>query len=470
MAGPYDLVVIGGGPGGYVAAIRAAQLGMKVACVDKRGALGGTCLNVGCIPSKALLHSSHKFAEATAELARHGVKVGSVALDLATMMARKDEVVKGLTGGVALLLRKNKVESVEGTARIAAPDEVSVTANGAKSATQTLATRRILIATGSDSAKLPGIAIDETRIVSSTGALALAQVPKHLVVIGGGYIGLEMGSVWLRLGAKVTVVEFLDQILPNMDGEVARVMRRALEKQGMVFRTGHKVSSAKANASAVALVVEPAKGGAAETMEADIVLVAVGRVPYADGLGLAELGVERDNRGFIRVNGRFETNVPGIFAIGDVIPGPMLAHKAEDEGAVCAEMMAGQAGHIDYDAIPAVVYTWPEAASVGRTEESLKTDGIAYRVGKFPMTANSRARTTGDTEGLVKLLADAKTDRLIGAHIVAPDAGSMIAELALAMEFSASAEDVARTSHAHPTLAEAVKEAALAVAGRAIHI
>jgi dihydrolipoamide dehydrogenase len=289
-------------------------------------------------------------------------------------------------------------------------------------------------------------------------------------VIGGGYIGLEMGSVWLRLGAKVTVVEFLDQILPNMDGEVARVMRRALEKQGMVFRTGHKVSSAKANASAVALVVEPAKGGAAETMEADIVLVAVGRVPYADGLGLAELGVERDNRGFIRVNGRFETNVPGIFAIGDVIPGPMLAHKAEDEGAVCAEMMAGQAGHIDYDAIPAVVYTWPEAASVGRTEESLKTDGIAYRVGKFPMTANSRARTTGDTEGLVKLLADAKTDRLLGAHIVAPDAGSMIAELALAMEFSASAEDVARTSHAHPTLAEAVKEAALAVAGRAIHI
>ena len=470
MAGPYDLVVIGGGPGGYVAAIRAAQLGMKVACVDKRGTMGGTCLNVGCIPSKALLHSSHKFAEATAELARHGVKVGSVALDLATMMARKNEVVKGLTGGVALLLRKNKVESVEGTARIAAPDEVSVTANGAKSATQTLATRRILIATGSDSAKLPGIAIDETRIVSSTGALALGEVPKHLVVIGGGYIGLEMGSVWLRLGAKVTVVEFFDQILPNMDGEVARVMRRALEKQGMVFRTGHKVSSAKANASVVKLDVEPAKGGAPETMEADIVLVAVGRVPYTDGLGLAEIGVERDNRGFVRVNGRFETNVPGIFAIGDVIPGPMLAHKAEDEGAVCAEMMAGQAGHIDYDAIPAVVYTWPEAASVGRTEEQLKKDGIEYRAGKFPMTANSRARTTGDTEGLVKLLADAKTDRLIGAHIVAPDAGSMIAELALAMEFSASAEDVARTSHAHPTLAEAVKEAALAVAGRAIHI
>jgi dihydrolipoamide dehydrogenase len=459
----HDLVVIGGGPGGYVAAIRAAQLGMKVACVEKRGALGGTCLNVGCIPSKALLHSSHKFAEAKSDLAKHGVKLGKVDLDLAAMMARKDEVVKGLTGGIAGLFRKNKVEYVDGMGRIAAPGQVAV--NG-----KTLSCARILIATGSDSAKLPGIEIDEKRIVSSTGALALPEVPKHLVVVGGGYIGLEMGSVWGRLGAKVTVVEFLDRILPAMDAEVARVMRRALEKQGMEFRTGTKVASAKANASAVKLALEPAKGGDAEVMDADVVLIAVGRAPFTEGLGLEALGVARDNRGFLRVNERFETSVAGIFAIGDVIPGPMLAHKAEDEGVACAEFMAGQHPHIDYDAIPAVVYTWPEAASVGRTEEQLKTDGVDYRAGKFPMTANSRARANADTDGMVKLLADAKTDRLLGAHIVAPDAGTMIAELALAMEFSASAEDIARTSHAHPTLSEAVKEAALAVAGRAIHI
>jgi dihydrolipoyl dehydrogenase len=463
----YDLIVIGGGPGGYVAAIRAAQLGMKVACVEKRGALGGTCLNVGCIPSKALLHSSHKFAEAKDGLAAYGVKIAGASLDLGAMMARKDEVVKGLTGGIALLFRKNKVEYIDGLGRIAAPGQV-VVVNGKGEAT--LSASRILIATGSDSAKLPGIAIDETRIVTSTGALALAEVPNEMVVVGGGYIGLEMGSVWARLGAKVTVVEFLDSILPNMDAELARVMRRSLEKQGLAFRTGTKVASAKVDGKSVVLELEPAKGGGREKAAADIVLVAVGRVPYTEGLGLDALGVVRDNRGFVRVNERFETNVPGIFAIGDVIPGPMLAHKAGDEGVVCAEMMAGQAGHIDYDVIPAVVYTWPEAASVGRTEEQLKKDGIAYNTGKFPMTANSRARANGETEGLVKLLADAKTDRLLGAHIVAPDAGTMIAELALAIEFSASSEDIARTSHAHPTLNEAVREAALACAGRAIHI
>ncbi len=464
----YDLIVIGGGPGGYVAAIRAAQLGMKVACVEKRGALGGTCLNIGCIPSKALLQSSHKFAEAQHDLAAHGVKVTGAALDLATMMKRKDEVVKGLTDGVAFLFRKNKIDTIDATGRIAAPGQVAVTENGKSE--RTVSCGRILIATGSDSAKLPGIAVDEKRIVSSTGALALAEVPKRMVVVGGGYIGLEMGSVWARLGAEVTVVEFLASILPNMDAELARVMRRLLEKQGLAFRTGTKVASAKANTNDVALELEPAQGGDREKADAEIVLVAVGRTPFTEGLGLDALGVARDNRGFIRVDERFETNVPGIFAIGDVIPGPMLAHKAEDEGMVCAEMMAGQAGHIDYDAIPSVVYTWPEAASVGRTEEQLKKDGIAYNVGKFPMTANSRARANGETEGLVKLLADKKTDRLLGAHIVAPDAGTMIAELALAMEFSASSEDIARTSHAHPTLNEAVREAALACAGRAIHI
>ena len=459
----YDLVVIGAGPGGYVAAIRAAQLGMKVACVDKRGAWGGTCLNVGCIPSKALLHSSHKLAEAKSHFAAHGIKVSGVEADLGAMMKRKDEVVKGLTDGVGFLFKKNKIESIVGAAEIKAPGRVAVDG-------KTIAAKNILIATGSDVARLPGIEIDEKRIVSSTGALSLAKVPEHFVVVGGGYIGLEIGSVWLRLGSQVTVVEFLDQVLPNMDAEIARTMRRSLEKQGMAFKTGTKVAAAKANGAKVKLSLEPAKGGAAEAMDADVVLVAIGRVPYTEGLGLEALGVARDNRGYIRVNERFETNVPGLFANGDAIPGPMLAHKAEDEGTACVEIMAGQKPHIDYDAIPSVVYTWPEAASVGKTEEQLKKDGVEYRVGKFPLTANSRARANGETEGLVKLLADAKTDRLLGAHIVAGEAGTMIAELALAMEFSASAEDIARTCHAHPTLSEAVKEAALAVAGRAIHI
>jgi len=459
----YDLVVIGAGPGGYIAAIRAAQLGMKVACIDKRGTFGGTCLNVGCIPSKALLQSSHKLAEAKSHFAEHGITLGAVDVDLPTMMKRKDEVVKTLTSGVAGLFKKNKVDGIVGAATIKAPGQVAVDG-------KTLATKRILIATGSDVARLPGIEIDEKHIVSSTGALALAKVPGHFVVVGGGYIGLEMGSVWLRLGSKVTVVEFLDQVLPNMDSEIARLMRRSLEKQGMAFRTGTKVAAAKANGAKVKLSLEPAKGGAAETLDADVVLVAIGRVPFTEGLGIEALGVARDNRGYIRVNETFETSVPGIFAVGDAIPGPMLAHKAEEEGAICAEMMAGQKPHIDYDAIPSVVYTFPEAASVGKTEEQLKKDGIEYRVGKFPLTANARARTNGETEGLVKLLADAKTDRVLGAHIVAGEAGTMIAELALAMEFSASAEDIARTCHAHPTLSEAVKEAALAVAGRTLNI
>jgi dihydrolipoamide dehydrogenase len=435
----YDLVVIGAGPGGYIAAIRAAQLGMKVACIDKRSAFGGTCLNIGCIPSKALLQSSHKLAEAKSHFAEHGIKLGAVEVDLPTMMKRKDEVVKTLTSGIAGLFKKNKVDGIVGAATIKAPGQVAV--NGT-----TLATKRILIATGSDVARLPGIEIDEKRIVSSTGALALAKVPEHFVVVGGG------------------------QVLPNMDSEIARLMRRSLEKQGMAFRTGTKVAAAKANGAKVKLSLEPAKGGAAENLDADVVLVAIGRVPFTEGLGLEALGVARDNRGYIRVNETFETSVPGIFAIGDAIPGPMLAHKAEEEGAVCAEMMAGQKPHIDYDAIPSVVYTFPEAASVGKTEEQLKKDGIEYRVGKFPLTANARARTNGETEGLVKLLADAKTDRVLGAHIVASEAGTMIAELALAMEFSASAEDIARTCHAHPTLSEAVKEAALAVAGRTLNL
>lgn len=468
----YDLVVIGGGPGGYVAAIRAAQLGMTVACVDRRAVLGGTCLNVGCIPSKALLQSSEKFVEAGHALAAHGVKIAKVELDLDTMLSRKDRVVDGLTKGVGFLFKKNKVTQIHGTARITAPGRIHVSAADGGSDDRTLTCKHILIATGSESTPLPGVSVDEKTIVSSTGALSFPSVPKHLVVIGGGYIGLELGSVWGRLGAKVTVVEFLDRIVPTADGDVAAELMKALKKQGIDFRLSTKVTGAKNGKDGVSLTLEPATGGAADTLACDAVLVAIGRRPYTDGLGLDEVGVARDNRGFIKVNGRFETGVDGIYAIGDVIPGPMLAHKAEDEGYVCAEIMAGQSGHVDYDAIPAVVYTQPEAASVGRTEDQLKTDGVQYRVGKFPFMANSRARTSGeDGSGFVKILADAKTDRLLGAHIIGPDAGTMIAELALAMEFRASAEDVARTCHAHPTLNEAVKEAALAACGNgSIHV
>ena len=463
----FDLIIIGAGPGGYVAAIRAAQLGLKTACIEKRGTLGGTCLNVGCIPSKALLHSSEKFEEAQSHLAEHGVKVGKVELDLKTLMARKDKVVDGLTKGIAGLFKNNKVTGITGSARIVKPGEVVVSADG-KDTSYTA--DNIIIATGSAVTPLHGVEIDEDRIVSSTGALSLTKVPKHLVVVGGGYIGLEMGSVWRRLGSKVTVVEFLDAIVPNMDGEVGKAMHKTLAKQGMEFKLGTKVTGAKATKTKVALTVEPAAGGNAETIDCDIVLVSIGRVPFTANLGLAEIGVEMDKRGVIQVDNNFKTNIDGIYAIGDVIPGPMLAHKAEEEGIACVERLAGQATHINYDAIPSVVYTWPEAASVGKTEEQLKDAGIDYNKGNFPFMANSRARANGDSEGFAKILADAATDEVLGVHIIGPDAGTMIAELALAMEFGASSEDIARTCHAHPTLNEAVKEAALAVEGAPIHM
>ncbi|HKR20460.1 MAG TPA: dihydrolipoyl dehydrogenase [Stellaceae bacterium] len=469
MADAFDVIVIGAGPGGYVAAIRAAQLGMSVACVDKRDAPGGTCLNIGCIPSKALLQSSEHFAAAQHELAAHGVKVAGVTLDLKTMLARKDKVVADNTRGVEFLFRKNKVEYVKGAARLVARDRVSVTLNSGDRR-ELNAKKAIVLATGSDSANLPGVAVDEKRIVTSTGALALATVPAHLVVIGGGYIGLEMGSVWRRLGADVTVVEFLDRVTPGMDGELSAALQRSLERQGLKFRLGTKVVEAKAGKDGVALALESAKGGTRESLKADIVLVAVGRVPYTADLGLKEAGVALDDKGRIKVDGRFATNVSGVYAIGDAIAGPMLAHKASEEGVVLVETIAGGRPSLDYDAIPAVIYTWPEVASVGRTEEQLKQAGTAYKAGKFPFTANARARANGFTEGFVKILADAKTDRVLGVHIIGPDAGTMIGEAALAMEFAASAEDIARTVHAHPTLEEAVKEAALAVDGHAIHI
>jgi dihydrolipoamide dehydrogenase len=464
----FDLIVIGAGPGGYVAAIRGAQLGFKTACVEARETLGGTCLNVGCIPSKALLHSSELFEVARLDFETHGIKATGLKVDLPKMLKQKDEVVGGLVQGIEFLFKKNKVAWLKGKGSIAAPGSVKV--QPARGQAKTYAAKHILIATGSDTTPLPGVEIDEHRIVSSTGALGLPKVPKHLVVVGGGYIGLEMGSVWRRLGAKVTVVEFLDTILPSMDAEAAKHMQRLLAKQGMDFRLGTKVVAAKATNRGVSLTVAPAKGGDGEEIKCDTVLVAIGRVPFTQGLGLEEAGVETDERGRIKTDGGFRTSVPGIYAIGDVIAGPMLAHKAEEEGIAAVEAMAGQAAHVNYDAIPAVVYTYPEAASVGKTEEHLRQAGIAYAAGKFPFSANSRGRANHETDGFVKILADAGTDRVLGVHIVGPDAGTLIAELALAMEFGASAEDIARTSHAHPTLNEAVKEAALAVAGRAIHI
>ena len=464
---PLDLIVIGSGPGGYVAAIRAAQLGMTVACVEQHRALGGTCLNVGCIPSKALLQSSHHFEQAAHEFAAHGIKAAGVELDLATMMGRKDKVVADLTKGVAFLFKKNKVATIVGAGSIAAPGRVRITGDDGE---QDLAAKNILIATGSEVAALRGVTVDEQRIVSSTGALTLDRVPGHLVVVGGGFIGLELGSVWRRLGARVTVVEFLDQILTGMDGEVCKHMRRTLEKQGMTFRMATKVTGAEAAGDGVALVVEPRDGGEPKTIDADVVLVATGRIPYTDGLGLADAGVETDGRGFVTVDGNFQTTGPGIYAIGDVIGGAMLAHKAEDEGVAVAEILAGQSGHVNYGTIPGVVYTWPEVAAVGRTEEQLTEDGIAYTAGKIPFTANSRARCNADTDGFVKILADAATDRVLGVHIVGPLAGDLIQEAVMGMEFGASAEDIARTCHGHPGLSESVKEAALAVAGRAIHM
>lgn len=463
MSDSFDLIVIGSGPGGYVCAIRAAQLGLRVACVEKRATLGGTCLNIGCIPSKALLQSSESYDGAAHHLADHGVMVGEVKLDLARMQARKGEVVSANTKGVEFLFRKNKVTWLKGAGVITAPGQVSVGGTA-------YAAKNIVIATGSESSPLPGIVVDEKRIVTSTGALELETVPGHLVVIGGGVIGLELGSVWSRLGAQVTVIEYLDRLIPGNDGEIAKQFERVLAKQGFTFKLGSKVTSAVAGADGVTLTVEPAKGGAAETLTADVVLLAVGRRAYTDSLGLAEIGVAVDARGRVVTDAHFATNIPGIYAIGDVIAGPMLAHKAEDEGVALAEMLVGQAGHVNYGVIPGVIYTWPEVASVGKTEEELKAEGIAYKVGKFPFTANGRARAMGMTDGFVKILADKRTDLLLGAHILGPDAGTLIAEIATAMEFGASAEDVGRICHAHPTLSESVKEAALAVAGRALHI
>ncbi|NBX67102.1 MAG: dihydrolipoyl dehydrogenase [Proteobacteria bacterium] len=459
----YDVIVIGAGPGGYVCAIRAAQLGLKTAVVEKRAALGGTCLNVGCIPSKALLSASEKYEAAGHHFAEMGIKVSGVKLDLATMMGHKSKVVADNTKGIEFLFKKNKIDWLKGEGTIAATGKVQVGA-------ETYSAKHIVIATGSEVSPLPGITIDEKKIVSSTGALELEKVPDHLVVIGAGVIGLELGTVWRRLGAKVTVIEYLDRVMPGMDLEVAKAAQRIFEKQGITFRLSTKVTSAKAEKNGVALTIEPAAGGKAETLAGDCVLVAVGRRPHTDKLGLDKVGVAMDKRGRIETNAHFETNIKGIYAIGDVIAGPMLAHKAEDEGVILAEMLAGQSGHIDYNLIPGVVYTWPEIANVGQTEEQLKEAGTAYKVGKFPFMANGRARAMAATDGFVKILADAKTDKVLGVHIVGPEAGTLIAECVLAMEFGASSEDIARTCHAHPTLNEVVKEAALAVDGRPLHI
>jgi dihydrolipoamide dehydrogenase len=464
----FDVVVIGGGPGGSVCAIRAAQLGLKTACVEMRDTLGGTCLNVGCIPSKALLTSSEKFEEANHSFAMHGVKLGSVSLDLDAMMAHKDKVVEENTTGIGFLFKKNKVTWLKGRGKVAGPGSVSI--SDGPDAGKTVSAKHIVIATGSESMPLPGLVVDEKRVVTSTGAIALSKVPKHLVVVGAGVIGLEMGSVWKRLGAEVTVIEYLDRVTPGMDGEISKTFKRILEKQGIVFRMKSKVTGATKSKTGVTLTVEPAEGGAAEEVKADVVLVAIGRRPYVEGLGLDEVGVKRNARGFIEIDEHFQTSVPGIYAVGDCVPGAMLAHKAEDEGVVLAEILAGQSGHINYDLIPNIVYTWPEVASVGRTEEQLKEAGIPYRSGKFPFSANGRARAMGSTDGFVKILAHKETDRILGCHIIGPDAGTLIHEIVAVMEFGGSAEDVARTSHGHPTLAEVVKEAALAVDGRPIHM
>jgi dihydrolipoyl dehydrogenase len=462
----YDLTVIGTGPGGYVCAIRAAQLGMKVAVVEKDKTFGGTCLNIGCIPSKALLHASELFEEAGHDFARMGIGVGKPVLDLAAMQKFKDEGVDGNVKGVAYLFKKNKIDPYIGVGRIVAPGKIEVKA--ADGAVTTIDTKAMVIATGSDVARLKGIVIDEKRIVSSTGALMFDKVPGKLLVVGAGVIGLELGSVWRRLGATVEVVEFLDRILPGMDNEIARQFQRILEKQGMTFRLSSKVTAIDSSGPRLKATVEPAADGKATEIEADAVLIAVGRVPYTDSLGLDAVGVARDNRGRVVVDVHYATNVPGIYAIGDVIAGPMLAHKAEDEGIAAAEIIAGKAGHVNYDVIPNVIYTFPEVASVGKTEEELKAAGVAYAVGKFPFTANGRAKVNHQTDGFVKILADAKTDRVLGVHIIGADAGNMITEASVAMEFGGAAEDIARTCHPHPTLSEAIKEAALAVDKRAI--
>jgi dihydrolipoamide dehydrogenase len=463
----YDLVVIGTGPGGYVCAIRAAQLGMKVAVVEKNATLGGTCLNIGCMPSKALLYASEMFEEAGHSFAKMGVSVAAPKLDLPSMMNFKQQGIDGNVKGVEFLMKKNKIDVISGKGKILGAGKVEVSGGGK---TQIVETKNIVIATGSDVAKLKGIDIDEKRIVSSTGALSLDKVPAKLLIVGAGVIGLELGSVWHRLGAQVTVVEFLDRILPGMDGEVAKQFQRILEKQGFAFKLGAKVTGVDTSGKMLVAQVEPAAGGTVEKLEADVVLVCIGRVPYTDGLGLKEAGVALDNRGRVQIDAHFSTSVKGISAIGDVVAGPMLAHKAEDEGVAVSEILAGQAGHVNYDVIPGVVYTTPEVSAVGKTEEELKQAGVVYTVGKFPFTANGRSKVNQTTDGFVKVLADAKTDRVLGVHIVGREAGEMIHEAAVLMEFGGSAEDLARTCHAHPTRSEAIKEAALAVGKRAIHM
>ena len=459
----FDLVVIGGGPAGYVCAIRASQLGLKTACIDKRKTLGGTCLNVGCIPSKALLQSSYLYNMAKNELSHHGVELGSIKLQLKTMLERKDKVVSDLTNGIDYLFKKNKITRIVGSATLQGAGKVKVD-------NQIISAKNIIIATGSEPTSIPGVTIDEKNIVSSTGALSLAKVPEHLVVIGGGYIGLEMGSVWQRLGAKVTVVEFLDSIVPMMDKEVGTALHKSLAKQGIEFMLGTKVNGVKESGNTLTLDLENVADKSKSTLACDKLLVSAGRKPYTNNLGLKEVGVKMTERGQIEIDDKFSTNVPGIFAIGDVVRGPMLAHKGEEEGVAVAEIIAGQHGHVNYDTIPSVIYTHPEVASVGKTEEGLKAAGLDFAKGKFPFLANSRAKANGDAEGFVKILTDKRTDKVLGVHIIGDDAGTLIAEATLAMEYSASAEDIARTCHAHPTLSEALKEAALDACGRVIHM
>ena len=466
----FDVLVVGGGTGGYPAAIRAAQLGMSVACIERRATLGGTCLNVGCIPSKALLHSTELYAEVSEGLDEHGIGIDGVALNLAQLLARKDKVVEDLTKGVAYLFEKNKVEWIQGAATFGSAKQLDVALNDGGGSRTLTANKAVIIATGSEIATLKNVEIDERRIISSTGALSLPKVPERMIVIGGGYIGLEMGSVWRRLGSEVTVVEYLDRIVPGMDGEVAKQLHRMLEKQGIKFRLGTKVTRAEKHASAVTVAIEPAAGGTEEVLEAEVVLVAVGRRPNTEGLGIEKIGLKLDEKGRIPVRDGFATEVPGVYAVGDVIPGPMLAHKTTLDGVACAEGLAGNYAGVDYGKVPSIIYTSPEVATVGKTEDDLKSAGIPYKSGVFPFTANSRARCNGDTRGLTKILAHAETDEILGVHIIGPDAGTMIPEAVLAMEFGGSSEDLALTVHAHPTLPESIKEAALVLLGRGMHI
>lgn len=468
-ADAYDVVVVGGGPGGYVAAIKASQLGLKTACVESRGSLGGTCLNVGCIPSKALLHSSHLYEEAKHDFSKYGIKVSGVEVDMPQLMAAKDKAVTGLTGGIEYLFKKYKVDYLKGHGKITAPNTVQVA--GLDGSTQSVETKNVLIATGSETTPLPPVPIDNAggKIVDSTGALELKEVPEKMVVVGGGVIGLEMGSVWRRLGAEVTVVEFLDRIIPGVDSEIAKKFQTICKKQGMKFKLGTKVTGSEVVDGKVKLTLENVKKGKEEVLETDVCLVSIGRKPFTEGLGLDDMGIETDRAGRVVVDEHFKTKIPSVYAIGDVIDGPMLAHKAEEEGIACVEQIAGFAGHVNYDAIPGVIYTMPEVATVGKTEDELKEAGVVYSVGTFPFSANSRARAVDQSEGLVKILTDKETDRILGAHIIGPNAGEMIAEAVIGMEYGASSEDLARTCHAHPTMSEAFKEACMAAYDKPIH-